>query len=120
MQKTLLASAVALALISSLASAETTSSEISTHSTTTTVAPANPVYSSTRTQEQVDEHGNVIKKSQTYNSKDPVTGESRSSSSTSVESPDGTKSTVEQERTTDGSNGGSSAVEKRTTVTTSH
>ena len=118
MQKSLLAGAVALTLISSLAGAETTSSEITTHSSTTTVAPANPVYSSTRTQQQVDEHGNVIKKTQSYNSKDPVTGESSSSSSTSVESPDGSKSTVEQERTSETSNGTSSAVEKRTTVTT--
>lgn len=116
MQNSLLASAIALALLSPLVGADTTSSQTSTHSTTTTVEPTSPEYSSSRTEHQVDGSGNVIKKRETYKSPNPITGESSSSSSTTVESPDGSSSTVEKERTTD-SGGGTSAVEKRTTTT---
>ncbi|MGH8598179.1 MAG: hypothetical protein ACREXT_16120, partial [Gammaproteobacteria bacterium] len=97
MQNSLLAGAMALAFLSPLAGAETTSSQ----TTTTTIEPSTE-YSSSRTEQQVDADGNVIKKTETYKSEDPVTGDSSSSSSTSVETPEGAKSTVEQERTIDG------------------
>ncbi len=118
MKKSLFAGAIALALVGPLASAETTSSATTTRSTTTSVESSHPEYTSTRTEQQVDQYGNVIKKSSTYKSANPVTGESSSSSSTSVESPDGSTSTVEQARTSDGTYSGTKAVETRTTTTT--
>ena len=53
MRNSLLAGAIALALLSSLVGAETTSSQTSTHSTTTTVEPTSPEYSSSRTERSV-------------------------------------------------------------------
>ncbi len=117
MKTLVLAGAIALAIGSSLAGAETTSAT-STSSTTTTVEPKAPEYSSSRTERHVDQDGNMIKKSQTYNSADPASGKSSSHSSTTVVSPDGSASSVERERTTGRSYDGSTAVEKRTTTTT--
>ena len=118
MQISILAGALTLALASPLVLADSSSSQTSTYSTTTKSVPTDPAYSSTRTEQQLDEHGNVIKKTQTYNSKDPATGESNSNSSTTVTSPDGSQSTVEQARSSNGTYGGSSMTEKRTTTTT--
>ena len=118
MQISILAGALTLALASPLVLADSSSSQTSTYSTTTKSVPTDPAYSSTRTEQQLDEHGNVIKKTQTYNSKDPSTGDSNSSSSTTISSPDGSQSTVEQARSTNGTYGGSSMTEKRTTTTT--
>ena len=117
MQISILAGALTLALASPLVLADSSSSQTSTYSTTTKSVPTDPTYSSTRTEQQLDEHGNLIKKSHTYNSKDPATGASTSSSSTTTSSPDGTQSTSEQERTTNGAYGGS-VTEKRSTTTT--
>ena len=119
MQYTLLASALTLALVAPLVLADSTSTETSTYSTTSHAAPGEPAYSSSKTEQQVDQYGNVIKKTQNYNSTDPATGNSNSSSSTTVSSPDGSKSTVEHARSTDGTYGGTSVTEKRTTTTTS-
>lgn len=118
MQISILAGALTLALASPLVLADSSSSQTSTYSTTTKSVPTDPAYSSTRTEQQLDEHGNVIKKTQTYNSKDPSTGNSNSSSSTTISSPDGSQSTVEQARSSNGTYGGSSMTEKRTTTTT--
>ena len=115
MQISILAGALTLALASPLVLADSTSPQTSTYSTTTKSVPTAPAYSSTRTEQKLDEHGNLIKKTETYHSKDPATGDSSSNSSTTVASPDGSHSTVEQERTSDGS---SSVTEKRTTTTT--
>ena len=118
MQISILAGALTLALTSPLVLADSSSSQTSTYSTSTKSVPAEPVYSSTRTEQQLDEHGNMIKKSHTYNSNDPATGGSTSSSSTTTSSADGSQSTSEQERTTNGAYGGSSVTEKRSTTTT--
>ena len=116
MQYSLLAGALALTLVTPLVFADSSSSQTSTYSTTH-ASPSDPAYSSTKTEQQLDEHGNAIKKTESYNSKDPVTGNSNSSSSTSVVSPDGSTSTVEKAHTSDGTYGGSSVTEKRTTTT---
>ncbi len=118
MQYSLLAGALALTLVTPLVLADSTSSQTSTYSTTTHASPGEPAYSSTKTEQQLDEHGNVIKKTESYNSKDPATGNSNSSSSTSVTSPDGSTSTVEKARTTNTTYGDTSVTEKRTTTTT--
>lgn len=119
MKYSLLTGALALTLITPLVFADSTSSQTSSYSTTTHVAPADPAYSSSSTEQKLDEHGNVIKKTETYSSRDPATGNSNSSSSTTISSPDGSQRTVEKSRTSDGSYGGSSVTEKRTTTTVS-
>lgn len=118
MQYSILAGALSLALVAPLVLADSSSSETSTYSTTRTT-PGDASYSSSKTEQKLDEHGNVIKKSETYNSKDAVTGDSSSSSSTTISSPDGSQSTVERARSSDGTYGGTSVTEKRTTTTTS-
>jgi hypothetical protein len=114
MTKSLIAGAVALAVVSSYAVAETTST--TTHSTNTEGSVSSE-YSTTRSEQKYDVNGNVIKRTQTYKSKNPLTGTSSSSSSTSVERPDGSKTSVEQQRTTDDSYDGTSTTEHRTTTT---
>lgn len=118
MQTSIFAGTLMLALAAPLVAADSSSSQTSTYSTTTKSVPADPVYSSTRTEQQLDEHGNVIKKTQTYNSKDPATGDSNSSSSTTISRPDGSQSSVEQARVRSSTDGGTSVTEKRTTTTT--
>lgn len=118
MQTSLLAGALTLALAAPLAFADSSSTETRSYSTTSQSAPGTPAYRSSQTEQEVDGHGNVVKKTHNYNSRDPATGESNSSSSTSVSSPDGSSSTVEQMRSSDGGYGGSSTSEKRTTTTT--
>lgn len=118
MQISIFAGTLMLALAAPLVVAETTSSQTSTYSTTSKSVPADPTYSSSRTEQQLDEHGNLTKKTQTYNSKDPATGDSSSNSSTTTSRPDGSQSTVEQARVRSSSDGGSSVTEKRTTTHT--
>jgi len=117
MQYSLLAGALTLALVAPLVLADSSSTETTTHSTTTQAAPGAPAYSATRTEQQLDAHGNVIKKTESYNSTDPATGNANSSSSTTISSPDGSQSTVERARSTETGTGGSSMTEKRTTTT---
>ncbi len=119
MQYSLLAGALSLALVAPVVLADATSTETSTYSTTSHAAPGEPAYSSSKIEQKVDAQGNVIKKTQNYNSTDPATGMSNSNSSTTVVSPDGSKSTVEHARSTDGTYGGTSVTEKRTTTVTS-
>ena len=120
MQYSFLAGALTLALGSPLVLADSTSSQTSTYSTTTQSAPSEPAYSSTRTEQKLDAYGNVIKKSESYNSKDPRTGNANSSSSTTVTSPDGSQTTVEKAHTSSSAYGDTSVTEKRTTTTSSH
>ena len=116
MQISIFAGALMLALASPLVVAESSSSQTSTYSTTKSV-PAEPAYSSSRTEQQVDEHGNVVKKTQTYNTTDPATGNSSNSSSTVLSRPDGSQSSVEQTRERSNTDGGGTVTEKRTTTT---
>lgn len=118
MQYSLLAGALTLALVTPLVLADSSSSETSTYSTTRTT-PGDPTYSSSKSEQKLDEYGNVIKKSETYNSKDAATGDSSSTSSTTISSPDGSQSTVERARNSGDAYGDSSVTEKRTTTTTS-
>ena len=117
MQFSLLVGALALNLVTPLVLADSTSSQTSTYSNTIRASPSEPAYSSTKTEQQLDEHGNVIKKTETDSSKDPATGDINSSSSTSVVRPDGSTSTVEKAHSSDGTYGGRSTTEKRTTTT---
>lgn len=112
-----MAGVVALAWIGPPAMAESTSSQTSTKSTVTVTSPSRE-YSASKSK-TLEKNGTVVKKSETYKSPDPVTGESSSKSSTTVESPDGSTSTHEKERTTYGTYGATSEVEKRTSTTTS-
>jgi hypothetical protein len=114
MRKPLLCSAVALALVSSYAVGETTST--TTYSTKTKKS-VSPEYSETRTEHKLDANGNVIKKTETYISENPVTGAASASSSTTVERPDGSKTSVEHKRITDDAYNGTSTIEHRTTTT---
>ncbi len=116
MRKSLLAGLIALAAAGPIACADTTSSQTTTTSTTTTVSPASRDYSSRKSEQRLDQNGNVIKKSQTYQSPDPLTGDSSLKSSTTIERPDGTTHTVEIERTTDGNSNDTTEVERRTTT----
>ncbi len=117
MQKSMLAAAIAVALLSPIAGAETTVSETTARATS---GPAGAEVSSSQTEKTVDEYGNVVKKSETYQSKDPLTGESRSSTSTSVEGADGTTHSYEQEHTIDRTGNGARVLEEKTTTTTIH
>jgi hypothetical protein len=118
MHISIMAGTLMLALSAPLVSADSTSSQTSTYSTTTQSVPAEPVYSSSRTEQHLDEHGNVIKKTQTLNSTDPASGDANSSSSTTISRPDGSQSTVEQARVRSSADGSTSVTEKRTTTTT--
>ena len=118
MKSLIVSGTLMLALAAPLVVAESSSSQTSTYSTTTKSVPTNPSYSSTRTEQQLDEHGNVIKKSETYNSTDSATGDSSARSSTTTTGPDGVQSTVEQARVRSNADGGTSVTEKRTTTTT--
>lgn len=117
MQKILMVTFVALTCGGPLAMAETTSSQTSTSSTT--VANPRGEYSTSKTEQQVDQSGTKIKKSQTYKKSDPITGESSSKSSVSVESPDGSTRTLEKNSTTSETDGSTVEVEKRTSTKTS-
>ena len=117
MRITLLVSAIALTFGGPIACADTASTQTTTTSTTTTVKPTSQDYSSSKT--ELEPNGNVIKKTQTYQSPDPLTGDSSLKSSTTIERPNGTTHTVEIERKTDGLSGSATEVEKRTTTTTS-
>lgn len=119
MRTLLLATAIAVTSVGPIAYADTSSSKTTTHTTTTNAESTNPEYSSTRTEQQMDQNGNVTKKTQTYTSPDAVTGQSSLKSSDSVTRPDGSTSTVDKERTSDGTYSGTTEFEKRTTTTTS-
>lgn len=110
MSKNLIASAVALAMMSGVALADAT---VSTQSTTSTSSQGTTGYSATTSKESVDADGNVTKEKRSYQS-DPMSGSSRSSNST-VNS-DGSRRTYQEEHSVAPSYGG--MVEKKTTTTT--
>ena len=116
MRKSSIAGVIALTFVSAVATAATTTSETTT-SSSTSVNPTSPGYSTSKSEEVLAPNGNVIKKSQTYTSPDPVTGESSLKSSTTIELPSGASHTVEIERKSDGTPQGTTEVEKRTDTT---
>ena len=115
MQNILLASAIALAVTAPLATAGESSTGDAAYPAATTVAE----YSSSRTERRVDEDGNVIEESETYQSDTsvpaaPDESSSSSSSSTTTTYPDGSQSTTtEEQRTEEDSYTGTTTVEKR-------
>lgn len=112
------AAALVLVLLSLPLGAETVTSATTTRTTTSPVESTSGEHTSSRSQEMVDEDGNVITNSETYNSRDPLTGKQSSSATTSVEHPDGSSHTVEQERAVEPTGSGGSEVEETTTTTT--
>ena len=118
MRKSSIAGVMALTFFSAVATAETTTSETTTTtSSSTSVVPASPTYSTSKSEETLAPNGNVIKKTQTYTNPDPITGKSSLKSSTTIEMPSGASHTVEIERKTDGTPQGTVQVEKRTDTT---
>ena len=116
MIKRFLASAAALAMMTGVACAQSTSSDSTMSTQTTTSAPAVGTYNSRSTQQGTDINGNASVKSQTYHS--GVNGTSATSNSRTT-SPDGSLQSTTHEGQT-ASPDGSSAYDKSTTTTTTH
>ncbi|MBI4693143.1 MAG: hypothetical protein HY749_03900 [Gammaproteobacteria bacterium] len=111
MNKFMLAGAAALALSLQQVHADATWSQ------TTTTKTAGSDYESNSTERKVDENGNVVTKSSNYRENAPR-GDASSSSSTTVEGPDGTKARVEEHSRSDDS--GTTTEKHSTTTTTEH
>jgi hypothetical protein len=118
MQKSILAAAITFVLLSPIAGAETTTSETTVRSSTSTTAPTSTEYEASHTEKWVDEDGTVMEKSETYNSKDPVSGESSSSTTSTVQHPDGSTHEIEQKQSIEKSGTDNTVLEKATTTTT--
>jgi len=118
MKKTILSSAIAFALLSPIAGAETTTSETTARSSTSTTGSNGTESNSSHVEKRFDADGNLEQKSETYNSKDPVSGESSSSTSSSVEHPDGSTHELEQKQRVEKTGADNTVYEETTTTTT--
>lgn len=120
MKKSLLTAAIAITLLSPTAGAETTTSETTARSSTSTTEPTGTESKSHHVEKRFDEDGNMVQKSETYNSEDPVNGESSSSTSSSVQHPDGSTHEFEQKQIIEKSGTDNTVLEETTTTTTVH